>query len=94
MTLLQYSNIIQCQAETVMSKWTVQDRYGNAIYCTEERWQHILTSRPELEPFFLTDSLKQYALDDVNRTHLLPTNIVISNTSMSYFQRTVTWWSS
>jgi hypothetical protein len=33
-----------------MGKWTVQDRNGNAIYCTEERWQHILESRPELEP--------------------------------------------
>jgi hypothetical protein len=35
-----------------MRKWTVQDRYGNTIYFTEERWQHILESRPELEPHF------------------------------------------
>ncbi len=35
-----------------MKKWTVQDRYGNTIYLTEERWQHILESRPEMEPFF------------------------------------------
>ncbi len=35
-----------------MSKWTVQDRKGHTIYCTHERWQHILESRPELEPFF------------------------------------------
>lgn len=35
-----------------MKKWTVQDRYGNTIYLTEERWHHILESRPELEPFF------------------------------------------
>ncbi len=35
-----------------MNKWTVQDRYGNVIYFTEERWQHILESRPELEPLF------------------------------------------
>jgi hypothetical protein len=33
-----------------MKKWTVQDRYGSSIYLTEERWQHILESRPELEP--------------------------------------------
>jgi len=33
-----------------MRKWTVQDRHGNTIYFTEERWQHILESRPELEP--------------------------------------------
>lgn len=32
-----------------MRKWTVQDRYGNTIYLTEERWRHILESRPELE---------------------------------------------
>lgn len=35
-----------------MNKWTVRDRYGNIIYLTEERWHHILESRPELEPFF------------------------------------------
>ncbi len=35
-----------------MKKWMVEDRYGNTIYLTEERWRHILTSRPELEPFF------------------------------------------
>lgn len=32
-----------------MRKWTVQDRDGNTIYLTEERWHHILESRPELE---------------------------------------------
>jgi len=35
-----------------MRKWTVRDRYGNEIYLTEERWQHILDSRPELGPHF------------------------------------------
>ena len=35
-----------------MKKWSVQDRYGNTIYLTKERWQHILESRPELDPFF------------------------------------------
>ncbi len=35
-----------------MDKWTVQDRFGNSIYFTAERWQHILESRPELEPYF------------------------------------------
>jgi hypothetical protein len=35
-----------------MKKWTVQDRYGNTIYLTEERWYHILDSCPELEPLF------------------------------------------
>lgn len=35
-----------------MQKWTVQDLYGNPIYLTDERWQHILEARPEMEPFF------------------------------------------
>ena len=35
-----------------MKRWTVQDRYGNTIYLTEERWNHILESCPELEAFF------------------------------------------
>lgn len=35
-----------------MQRWTVRDRYGNTIYLTEERWQHILASRPEMEPHF------------------------------------------
>lgn len=35
-----------------MSKWTIQDRDGHTIYCTQERWQHILESRPELEQLF------------------------------------------
>jgi hypothetical protein len=32
-------------------RWEIQDRFGNKIYMTEERWLHILESRPELEPF-------------------------------------------
>lgn len=35
-----------------MDRWTIQDRFGNNIYFTAERWQHILESRPELEPYF------------------------------------------
>ena len=35
-----------------MKKWTVQDRYGNTVYLTKERWNHILESRPELKSFF------------------------------------------
>ena len=40
-----------------MKKWVIQDRYGNEIYLTEERWQHILEARPELEPFL--DDLRE-----------------------------------
>ncbi|NOT57205.1 MAG: hypothetical protein HOP18_21595 [Deltaproteobacteria bacterium] len=32
--------------------WIVHDRYGDTIYLTEERWRHILESRPELEAYF------------------------------------------
>ena len=29
-------------------RWNVPDRYGNRIYMTSERWQHVLQSRPWL----------------------------------------------
>ena len=38
--------------DTPEQKWTVHDRYGNTVYLTAERWQHILESRPELEAHF------------------------------------------
>jgi hypothetical protein len=32
-------------------RWTVYDRYGNAIYLTQERWEHIIDpdNHPEME---------------------------------------------
>ncbi len=35
-----------------MIRGTVRDRWGHEIYITEERWQHILDSRPEMALFF------------------------------------------
>jgi hypothetical protein len=34
-------------------RWTVQDRYGNRIYLTQERWEHITESvnHPEMEDY-------------------------------------------
>jgi len=34
-------------------RWTVQDRYGNSIYLTQERWEHIIESinHPEMEDY-------------------------------------------
>lgn len=34
--------------------WTVRDRYGNEIYLTWERWEHIIApdNHPEVEPYF------------------------------------------
>ena len=31
-----------------MPRWTVQDRNGNKIYLTQERWEHILHRHDEL----------------------------------------------
>ncbi|MCP4358315.1 MAG: hypothetical protein GY796_09900 [Chloroflexi bacterium] len=36
----------------MVKKWEVQDRFRNIVYFTEERWEHILESHPELEPHF------------------------------------------
>jgi len=54
-----------------MRKWTIQDRYGNTIYFTEERWQHILESRPELEPY-LDMFLETLRLGRRNQDPLIP----------------------
>lgn len=34
-------------------RWTVQNRYGNSIYLTNERWGHIIddTNHPEMEAY-------------------------------------------
>ncbi len=34
--------------------WTQQDRFGNEIYLTSERWHHIIDpdNHPEVEPYF------------------------------------------
>ena len=52
-------------------RWTVQDRYGNSIYLTEERWQHILASRPELE-LLLKEFLDTLRLGSRTQNALIP----------------------
>ncbi|CAN2047475.1 hypothetical protein GMMP13_420024 [Candidatus Magnetomoraceae bacterium gMMP-13] len=34
-------------------RWIIQDRYGNLIYLTNERWQHIIDdmNHPEIEDY-------------------------------------------
>lgn len=32
-------------------RWTAQDRDGNPIYLTQERWEHILKGHPEMADF-------------------------------------------
>jgi len=34
-------------------RWIVKDRFGNRIYLTQERWEHIIesTNHPEMEDF-------------------------------------------
>ncbi|MBI2434822.1 MAG: hypothetical protein HYV26_18355 [Candidatus Hydrogenedentes bacterium] len=34
-------------------RWTVRDRFGNAVYLTHERWQHIIEpiNHPEMADF-------------------------------------------
>lgn len=29
-------------------RWTVRDRYGNDVYLTDERWEHIVDGHPEM----------------------------------------------
>lgn len=34
-------------------RWTINDRYGNSVYLTQERWEHIIESinHPEMEMY-------------------------------------------
>jgi hypothetical protein len=40
-------------------RWIVKDKYGNTIYLTQERWQHVIetTNHPEMEDY--EDELKE-----------------------------------
>ncbi len=44
-------------------RWTVQDRYGNLIYLTQERWEHIIdeTGHSEMEGYeeYLKTTIKK-----------------------------------
>lgn len=44
-------------------RWTVQDRRGNSVYLTQERWEHIIDERnhPEMEDYeeYLKTAIKK-----------------------------------
>jgi hypothetical protein len=44
-------------------RWTVQDRYGNSIYLTQERWEHIIddANHPEMDAYeeYLKTTIKK-----------------------------------
>jgi hypothetical protein len=53
-------------------RWTLRDRYGNDIYLTQERWEHIIAAINHLEMVAYEDHLKdvirtgQRKQDDLN----------------------------
>src|SRR5574338_133185 len=48
-------------------RWTVQDRYGNSIYLTQERWEHIVESvnHPEMKKY--EEELKETVKNGIRR---------------------------
>jgi len=77
-----------------MDKWIVSDRYGNEIYFTEiyfteERWQHILASRPELEPYF-DQFLETVRTGRRQQDSLVPNEYRYTSHLMNYYQRAAT----
>jgi hypothetical protein len=40
-------------------RWTVQDRYGNAVYLTHERWHHIIEVMNHPEMALYEECLKE-----------------------------------
>jgi hypothetical protein len=59
------------QGASSVTKWTVQDHWGHEIYLTEERWRHILESRPDMEPF-LEEFLETIRTGERKQDALLP----------------------
>lgn len=62
------------------TRWTVNDRYGNPIYLTQERWEHITadTNHPEMKDYeeYLKITLKK---DNDDKNPLIHENIAIIN---------------
>jgi hypothetical protein len=48
-------------------RWTVRDRYGNSVYLTQERWEHIVepVNHPELETY--EDELRETVQNGTRR---------------------------
>ena len=40
-------------------RWTVQDRYGNSVYLTQERWEHIIETINHSEMAEYEEELKE-----------------------------------
>jgi hypothetical protein len=73
-----------------VTKWTVRDRLGNEIYLTEERWRHILESRPEMEPF-LDEFLETIRTGRRKQDSLLPDKFFYHKRFEVLFPRTTIW---
>lgn len=62
-----FSNAVEEQKAKGMSssgkRWTVEDRYGNSIYLTQERWEHIIddTNHSEMDAYeeYLKTTIKK-----------------------------------
>ena len=59
-------------------RWTVHDNYGNEIYLTRERWEHIVEPNNHPEMYDFEGMLKkQFGRVNANRTHLTHKNIAM-----------------
>ena len=74
-------------------RWTVQDRYGNSIYLTQERWEHIIddANHPEMDAYeeYLKTTIKK------GRRRQEPLNIPTSTDTIIYLaiclMTSITW---
>ena len=50
-------------------RWAVKDRYGNTIYLTDERWEHIIDpwNHPEMRNFEVHIFGIQFDWDNANK---------------------------
>ena len=52
-------------------RWTVTDRYGNSIYLTQERWEHIIEPINHSEMAHIEDALKKTIQNGIRRQDAL-----------------------
>ncbi len=73
---------------SVGKRWTVRDRYGNNIYLTNERWEHIIepVNHPEMSDFdvHLKETIqsgkrKQDELNPQKYRYIMPFGNLIEN---------------
>ncbi len=69
-------------------RWTVQDRYGNSVYLTQERWEHIIESinHPEMADY--EEELQETVRTGTRKQDTLNPKNIVTRKILTTCQRT------